>query len=366
MLNIIGTIDKPTKGEMILCGKMINHKTDDLTLAMIRLKKIGFVFQTFNLLSSLTALENVEMPMILAGELSAEERRARATSLLTMVGMGSRLDHVPSQLSGGEQQRVTIARAMANKPDILLLDEPTGDLDTANTAIVMKLLTRLNKEEGITLVMVTHDVGLKMFSDRVIWMRDGKIQRIESITEGARQDSHKKLDEEIERIEKKRAGLLPRAATATVMRDPSDYKPLSWRKPQTTQLHHSGSMSSSSSSSHHPNGHLVSSNGIAAGPSGVAQQSEPTNDRYTEYLQSHSTIFPPEQNGTSHKKSEEEEERGERGAVLEEIIDGISSGLVLHGVDDDEEESNLKRKKPVSSAPLLVDEEIQLDDGTNY
>jgi len=148
MLNIMGTIDKPTKGELKLCGVRINSSTKDFDLSMIRLQKIGFVFQTFNLLSSLTALENVEMPMILNGVLSAAERKQRATELLTMVGMGKRLDHVPSQLSGGEQQRVTIARAIANNPELLLLDEPTGDLDTVNTLVVLKLLMELNQKNS--------------------------------------------------------------------------------------------------------------------------------------------------------------------------------------------------------------------------
>lgn len=200
MLNIIGTIDKPTKGEMKLCGKTINHKTTDKDLAFLRLRNIGFVFQTFNLLSSLTALENVEMPMILLGELSASERRERAISLLTKVGMKDRLDHFPSQLSGGEQQRVTIARAIANNPDVLLLDEPTGDLDTVNTSVIMKLLTDLNKQENITLIMVTHDVGLKMYSDRIIWMRDGKIQRIETVQEQSKREHYQKLYKECELI----------------------------------------------------------------------------------------------------------------------------------------------------------------------
>jgi len=206
MLNIIGTIDKPTKGDMKLCGKMINHKTTDKDLAFLRLKNIGFVFQTFNLLSSLTALENVEMPMILLGELSASERRERAISLLTKVGMKDRLDHFPSQLSGGEQQRVTIARAIANSPDILLLDEPTGDLDTVNTSIIMKLLTDLNKNENITLVMVTHDVGLKMYSDRIIWMRDGKIQRIETVPLKSKEEQFQKLYKECDSIQKNQKG----------------------------------------------------------------------------------------------------------------------------------------------------------------
>jgi putative ABC transport system ATP-binding protein len=356
MLNIIGTIDKPTKGEMNLCGHLINHKTDDLTLAMLRLKKIGFVFQTFNLLSSLTALENVEMPMVLAGELSADERKARAISLLTKVGMGGRLDHVPSQLSGGEQQRVTIARAMANKPEILLLDEPTGDLDTANTAIVMKLLTNLNKDEGITLVMVTHDVGLKMFSDRVVWMRDGKIQRIESITEASRHEAHHKLTEEIERIEKKKAGLLPRAAANTVMRNPEDYRPLSWRRPPSL----------SSSSSLPP----------------PAQSHPSSSHSYPPPEPSHSTVFPngtsdhppPHQNGKKengkHRRRDQEaseEELGEEGGrgngkEMDAIIGSISDGINGIGLEEEPEHS-LSRKKPAAAAPLLVDEEISLDDG---
>ncbi|GAM21386.1 hypothetical protein SAMD00019534_045610 [Acytostelium subglobosum LB1] len=231
MLNLIGTIDKPTKGDMRLCGKVINHKTTDKDLAYIRLKNIGFVFQTFNLLSSLTALENVEMPMILLGELSAQERRERAISLLTKVGMKDRLDHVPSQLSGGEQQRVTIARAMANNPDILLLDEPTGDLDTVNTSIVMKLLTDLNRDENITLVMVTHDVGLKAYADRVIWMRDGKIQRIETVSLDLKKDSFSRLHKEIELINRNQKGGVTSVITSEVgvkkvteMRKPTDYK----------------------------------------------------------------------------------------------------------------------------------------------
>jgi len=134
---------------------------------------------------------------------------------------------MPSQLSGGEQQRVTIARAMANNPDILLLDEPTGDLDTINTAVVMKLLLDLNRE-GITLVMVTHDVGLKMFSDRVVWMRDGKIQRIEATTNSAREEAFIKLEFELDNIEKKKAGFIPRNPVTSSVRSPADYQHLLW------------------------------------------------------------------------------------------------------------------------------------------
>ena len=146
LLNILGTIDIPTKGNLQIAGTRIMSRTSDADLAQLRLKDIGFVFQTFNLLSTMTALENVMMPMILAGTLAKAAQREAAMKLLTSVGMAHRADHFPNQLSGGEQQRVTIARAMANEPKILLLDEPTGDLDSANTLIVMDLLLRLNKQ----------------------------------------------------------------------------------------------------------------------------------------------------------------------------------------------------------------------------
>jgi len=221
MLNIIGTIDKPTKGELRIDGTRITNSTKDSELSMIRLSKLGFVFQTFNLLGSLTALENVEMPMILHGKLSQVERRARAKELLEMVGMGKRLDHIPAQLSGGEQQRVTIARAMANNPEILLLDEPTGDLDTTNTLIVMKLLVDLNKQQGITTIMVTHDVGLKHFSDRIIWLRDGKIQRIEITPKWKQEQTIRELESNLDATKKKKK---KSTKSTTEYRIPTDYK----------------------------------------------------------------------------------------------------------------------------------------------
>jgi len=201
LLNIIGTIDKPTKGELYLCGHRIDSNTSDEVLSFLRLKKLGFVFQTFNLLSSFNALENVSLPMVLASEKASKEREKRATSLLNRVGMGSRLDHVPSQLSGGEQQRVTVARAVANKPAILLLDEPTGDLDSINTCIVMQQLIELNRDSNITLVMVTHDVGLKDFADRVIWMRDGKIKHVEHTPLASKKARLHKLEQDLKEIQ---------------------------------------------------------------------------------------------------------------------------------------------------------------------
>jgi len=200
LLNIMGTIDKPTKGSMRICSTRISRSTTDTELSEIRRRRLGFVFQTFNLLSSLTALENVMLPMILAGNHSASERKQRAIQLLNRVGMGKRLNHLPSQLSGGEQQRVTIARSIANEPDILLLDEPTGDLDTVNTTIVMKLLLDLHLKDKLTLVMVTHELAHKPFADRVIWMRDGKIQTVEHIPAKKRADAHAKLDAQFEAL----------------------------------------------------------------------------------------------------------------------------------------------------------------------
>jgi putative ABC transport system ATP-binding protein len=153
LLNIIGTIDKPTKGEMKICGETIRPKTKDDVLANIRLSKLGFVFQTFNLLSSMTAVENVELPMTLKGIHSAGTRRKLAEESLKRVGLEHRIDHFPSQLSGGEQQRVTIARATANNPELLLLDEPTGDLDTSNSHKIIDLLIKLNTEQSKIILM---------------------------------------------------------------------------------------------------------------------------------------------------------------------------------------------------------------------
>lgn len=186
LLNVIGTIDRPSKGSLHICGDRITSTTNDVQFAQLRLRRIGFVFQTFNLISTMTAAENVALPMVLAGELSRGAIKERAHYLLSRVGMAGRVDHLPSQLSGGEQQRVTIARAIANAPDILLLDEPTGDLDSVNSHIVLQLLLELNRQENITCIMVTHDRNLKHFAHRVVHMMDGKILRIESISEAAR------------------------------------------------------------------------------------------------------------------------------------------------------------------------------------
>lgn len=195
MLNILGTIDKPTKGEMTIGNVVVNPDTKDNVLASIRLNTLGFVFQTFNLLSAMTALENVELPMVLKGEKSKAERRAIAKESLEKMGLGGRTGHFPNMLSGGEQQRVTISRAIANTPNLLLLDEPTGDLDTKNTEMVIKMLDKLNQEEGMTLVMVTHDMYLKNFAHRVVWMRDGKILKVEKVKKRMREEAFKQLNQ---------------------------------------------------------------------------------------------------------------------------------------------------------------------------
>lgn len=175
LLNIIGTIDTPSRGKLRLFGDMLDFaKTSDATLAELRLRKIGFVFQTFNLLATLSAFENVELPMSILSRLPPKERAARAQTLLRMVGLEDRMSHLPSELSGGEQQRVTIARALANEPDVLLLDEPTGDLDTRNTVAIMDLLLKINHAQRMTCLMVTHNADLECYADRVLYVADGR------------------------------------------------------------------------------------------------------------------------------------------------------------------------------------------------
>lgn len=178
LLNCIGLIDRPSTGTVSLLGKQIDLSTaSDDVLSMMRLERIGFVFQTFNLLATFTALENVELPMSILAKRTRKEMRARAKLLLTLVGLQDRMDHLPSELSGGEQQRVTIARSLANDPDILLLDEPTGDLDTRNTIDIMNLLLEVNQKARKTLIMVTHNPDLELYADRILYVKDGRFVR---------------------------------------------------------------------------------------------------------------------------------------------------------------------------------------------
>ncbi|SEM25814.1 putative ABC transport system ATP-binding protein [Syntrophus gentianae] len=178
-MNVIGCLDEPTKGRYLLDGIEVGGLTRD-ELAEIRNRKIGFVFQGFNLLPRTSALENVELPM-LYNNLSATERRRRALAALKMLGLEDREHHAPNQLSGGQQQRVAIARALANDAPLLLADEPTGNLDTKTSIEIMELLTRLNSESRITIVLVTHEPDIAAYSRRIIRFRDGRILRDEAV-----------------------------------------------------------------------------------------------------------------------------------------------------------------------------------------
>jgi len=174
MLNILGCLDTPTTGSYLLDGIEVSGMSR-AQLAHIRNRKLGFVFQNFNLLSRTSALENVELPIYYNNEgTTSRQRKSRATELLDRVGLGNRLDHTPAQLSGGQQQRVAIARALMNNPPVILADEPTGNLDTKSSVEIMNLFTQLNKD-GITIVMVTHEEDIAKFAKRCIVMRDGKV-----------------------------------------------------------------------------------------------------------------------------------------------------------------------------------------------
>jgi putative ABC transport system ATP-binding protein len=186
-MNIIGGLDTPTSGRITIAANDIGAMSDD-DLAVFRNQTIGFVFQSFNLLPRLTALENVELPMIYGG-IVPKERRERAMELLTRVGLGSRMGHKPTQLSGGQQQRVAIARALAGKPSLILADEPTGALDT-NTGIEIMALFRELNAEGATIVIVTHDHEVAAATKRTIEMRDGQIVADRTSGQEARHDAH--------------------------------------------------------------------------------------------------------------------------------------------------------------------------------
>ncbi|HSS94894.1 MAG TPA: ABC transporter ATP-binding protein [Candidatus Dormibacteraeota bacterium] len=171
LMNIIGCLDVPTSGRYLLDGTDV-AKLDDDQLAIIRNRKIGFVFQSYNLIPRTTALHNVEMPLIYAG---APNRRPRALEALEAVGLANRAGHQPTELSGGQQQRAAIARALVTNPAILLADEPTGNLDTASSVEIMKLLTQLNQEQARTIVLITHERDIAAFAKRVVELRDGLI-----------------------------------------------------------------------------------------------------------------------------------------------------------------------------------------------
>lgn len=173
LMNIIGALDRPTEGEYRLQGKNIGE-AKDRELSSIRNQEIGFVFQTYNLIPRTTALENVELPM-LYGKMKKTERRERARELLELVGMKERMLHKPEELSGGQKQRTAIARAMANDPSIILADEPTGALDSETSRRIIDIFHRLHREQGKTIVLITHSTELAQETDRVVKISDGRI-----------------------------------------------------------------------------------------------------------------------------------------------------------------------------------------------
>jgi putative ABC transport system ATP-binding protein len=174
-LDVLGGLLKPTSGDIIIDGQSLIGLSDN-SLARIRGRKIGFIFQQYNLIPSLTATENVELSLRINGK-KKDEARSRAVELLDLLGMSHRLNNKPSQLSGGEQQRVAICRALANKPSIIFGDEPTGNLDSKNGFMVLDILKMLNKKEGYTIVVVTHDHRIGKYADRIINIMDGRIKK---------------------------------------------------------------------------------------------------------------------------------------------------------------------------------------------
>jgi putative ABC transport system ATP-binding protein len=177
IFNMIGGLDKPSAGQVYI-EDVDMAQLDAYELAWLRCRKIGYIFQTFNLIPVMSALENVKLPMVFAG-MNNDDSHDKAASLLSRVGLGDRLFHKPSELSGGQQQRVAIARAMANDPAIILADEPTGNLDLSTGKEIINLLKALQREGGATVISATHDMKMLDASDRIVWIRDGKIERIE-------------------------------------------------------------------------------------------------------------------------------------------------------------------------------------------
>ena len=176
LMNILGCLDIPDEGGYRLHGKDVTHMDSD-ALATLRNREIGFVFQSFNLLPRTTAIENVETPLIYAG-VNKKERRQRANDILHRMGLGDRLHHLPNQLSGGEQQRVAIARALITSPSLLLADEPTGNMDTSTSHEIMDILCQLNQEEGLTILLITHEAEIAARATRSLTLRDGQLEEI--------------------------------------------------------------------------------------------------------------------------------------------------------------------------------------------
>jgi putative ABC transport system ATP-binding protein len=191
-MNILGCLDRPTSGSYSLDGEDVGDLDRD-QLADIRNRKIGFVFQQFNLLARTTALENVELPLLYSSE-GVDPGHQRALDALRIVGLAGRADHHPNQLSGGQQQRVAIARSLINNPQIILADEPTGALDSRTSIEIMAIFQRLNREKGISIIVVTHEPDIAQYGERIITFKDGRIVRDDSIR--GRRDASREVEEE--------------------------------------------------------------------------------------------------------------------------------------------------------------------------
>ena len=174
--NMVGGLDKPTEGKVYI-DEVDVAQLDAYELAWLRCRKIGYIFQSFNLIPVMTALENVTLPMVFAG-LTSDEARDKGMALLGKVGLGERYSHKPNELSGGQQQRVAVARALANDPAVVLADEPTGNLDLRTGTEIIELLKEMNENSGVTIISATHDHKMLSFSDRVVWVKDGRVDRI--------------------------------------------------------------------------------------------------------------------------------------------------------------------------------------------
>ena len=174
LMNIMGTLDKPTSGRVIIDGVDVTD-ADEKYLARFRLERLGFVFQQYNLISQLTALENVMLPMLLTGRYTRDEAREKARLLLELVGVGEFANNRPSQLSGGQQQRVAIARALANDPSFIIMDEPTGSIDLASAYLILDLIKLLNSAMGVTFVIATHNMDVASIGSRIIYLRGGRV-----------------------------------------------------------------------------------------------------------------------------------------------------------------------------------------------
>jgi putative ABC transport system ATP-binding protein len=197
-MHLLGCLDRPTSGQYLLNGQDVSALSKR-ALSRVRNTEIGFVFQGFNLLPRTSAIENVELPLLYAGNRHRKERRERAAAALASVGLGERLDHHPNQLSGGQQQRVAIARALVNNPKLLLADEPTGNLDTRTSIEVMGIFQRLSEERGITIVLVTHEPDIAEYGTRIVAFRDGRV-RLDRAVETRRRAAGEllRLDQEAE------------------------------------------------------------------------------------------------------------------------------------------------------------------------